>query len=332
MTGADPFNNRHTAVCYNRRCPRCSKLLPRRARADAKYCSDICRAAHWHRRRRTARALTRKPKCAACGEHLAISRRADAVYCSQRCRQRGFRERKAAAAAMSRKAHQRVIREQLVAADRSRDAVVDIKTAQVRPIALAQACAIIERYEPMPAVSRYCFGIFFGDQLGGAVVYGDEYGENLRLWDRYGYSGKIIALLRGACTHWAHPHSASKLIRRSMDLLPEHYKVITAMADRLAGEVGTVYQAAGFDYVGTMQAGGRSLTRINGKAVSERQMQRLAGTQGARALARLGFDAISVPRRARYFAFIGDRHDRAHNRRAIAHLLRPYPKREDRAP
>ena len=65
----------------------------------------------------------------------------------------------------------------------------------------------------MPAVTRYCFGIFFDGELGGAVVYGPEYGANLGMWDRYGYSGKIIGLLRDACTHWAHPHSASKLIR-----------------------------------------------------------------------------------------------------------------------
>ena len=199
---------------------------------------------------------------------------------------------------------------------------VDIGTAQVRAISLAEAKIIIEQYEwlgSMPAVSHYCFGLFFDGQLGGAVVYGPEYGENLGVWDRYGYSGKIIALLRGACAHWAHPHSASKLIRRSMDLLPKRYTVVTATVDRLAGEVGTVYQACGFDYVGVMHRGGRALVRINGKTMSERQAGRLTGTQGADALARLGFDAVSVPRRARYFAFRGDKHERARDRAAIAH-------------
>jgi hypothetical protein len=285
MTGADPFNIRHVAVARSRRCLRCSKPLSRRARADAKYCSTACRIRHWHRRRRTARALTRKFKCVACSKRLAITRRADALYCSTRCRQQSYRQRKAAAAAMPRKAHQRIVRERLAAKDTALPPA-DISTAEVRAITTAEARAIIEQYEwlgTMPAVSRYCFGLFFDGRCGGAVVYGDEYGANLGVWNRYGFEGKIIALLRGACAHWAHPHAASKLIRRSMDLLPEHYKVITAMADRLAGEIGTVYQAAGFDYVGTMRAGGRSLTRINGKTVSERQMHRLAGTQGARA-------------------------------------------------
>ena len=112
-----------------------------------------------------------------------------------------------------------------------------------------------------------------------------------------------------------------------MDQLPARYKVVTSTVDGHAGEVGTVYQAAGFLYAGVMRQGGRSLVRVNGKHVSERQAGRLAGTQGARALARLGFDAVPVPRKGRYFAFRGDNRERARNRAAIAHLLKPYPKR-----
>jgi hypothetical protein len=39
----------------------------------------------------------------------------------------------------------------------------------------------------------------------------------------------------------------AKLIRGSLRLLPERYTVITATVDGRAGEVGTVYQACGFD-------------------------------------------------------------------------------------
>jgi hypothetical protein len=230
---------------------------------------------------------------------------------------------------LPQKAHQRVIRERLAA--ESVPSAVDIGSAEVRAITLTEAKVLIEPYEwlgTMPAVSRYCFGIFFGDRCGGAVVYGDEYAENLGVWDRYGYSGKIIALLRGACEPWAHPHSASKLIRRSMRLLPEQYAVITATVDRAAGEVGTIYQACGFDFVGAMRPGGRALIRIDGRALSERQALRLGGTRGARALARLGFDAIPVPRRGRYFAFRGPRREREQLRAAIAGMIKPFPKRE----
>ena len=110
-----------------------------------------------------------------------------------------------------------------------------------------------------------------------------------------------------------------------MDLLPPRYLVVTATVDFGVGEIGTIYQACGFDYVGVMRPGGRSLTRVNGKAMSERQAGRLTGTRGARALARLGFDTIAVPRRARYFAFRG--RERKQLRATIVHLIKPYPKR-----
>src|SRR5262249_18647957 len=248
-------------------------------------------------------------------------------FAPARCRQRAYYRRPNAAAPPA-KAHQRVIRERLAAA--GDQPPLDIRTALVHPVTLAEARAVVEQYEwlgTMPAVSRHCYGIFFGERCGGVVVYGDEPGEDLGVWDRYGYRGKIIALARGACTHWAHQHSASKLIRRSMRLLPERYKVVTATVDGMAGEIGTIYQACGFDFVGIMRAGGRALIRINGRVLSERQAGRLAGTHGVRALAKLGFDATAVPRRARYFAFRGDAEERRQHRNAIVHLIRPYPKR-----
>jgi hypothetical protein len=101
----------------------------------------------------------------------------------------------------------------------------------------------------------------------------------------------------------------------------------TATVDAGAGEIGTIYQAAGFVFVGVMRQGGRALIRVNGKHMSERQLGRLTGTRGVRALSKLGFDAIGVPRRARYFAFRGNKQERKLNRAAIAHLLKPYPKR-----
>jgi hypothetical protein len=47
------------------------------------------------------------------------------------------------------------------------------------------------------------------------------------------------------------------------------------------GEIGTVYQGAGVDYVGVMRAGGRAAVAINGHRISERQASPLAGTRGA---------------------------------------------------
>jgi predicted nucleic acid-binding Zn ribbon protein len=310
------------------RCLRCGRPLAKRVRSDMRFCSARCRVAVWRKRKRMASAVARH--CAVCRTRLPLERRLDARFCSAACRKRSFRRRKAAAvAAMPRKAHQRIIRERLAANGVERTA--DIRTALVQAISTAEAKAVIEQFEwlgTMPAAVRHCFGIFFAGELGGAVVYASEPSESLHVWDRYKFTGKIIALARGACLHWAHPHAASKLIRRSMALLPQRYKVITASVDQLAGEVGTIYQACGFDYVGTMRSGGRALVTINGKNISERQAYRIAGTRGARALAQLGFDVRSVRRRGRYFAFRGSRAERRKHREAIIHLIKPYAKRD----
>jgi hypothetical protein len=211
-----------------------------------------------------------------------------------------------------------------------RNEAVDIGTATVRPISLTEARAIIERHEylgTMPAVARWAFGLFFGDRLGGVAVFGDEYAENRGVWDRYGFTGKIVALLRGACLPWAHRYSASKLIRGSMALLPERFRVVTATCCAAAGEIGSVYQAAGFDFVGPMYRGTRALIYYAGRIVSERQAKRQFGTCGRRQLAALGIRSHLVPRRSRYFAFRGDRREQADLRKAIADRVRPYPKR-----
>jgi hypothetical protein len=138
--------------------------------------------------------------CAMCGM-VVERRRSTRIYCATACRMRAYRLRRNG-----------LPRRRLPIPNRAHQArasgEADIATATVRPIPLSEARAIIERYEwlgTMPAVSRMAFGIFFGERCGGAVVFGDEYAENRGVWDRYGFTGKIIGLLRGACLPWAHP-------------------------------------------------------------------------------------------------------------------------------
>ena len=109
-----------------------------------------------------------------------------------------------------------------------------------------------------------------------------------------------------------------------MRLLPERFSVVTATCCAAAGEVGTIYQACGFDYLGRMSQGTRALIYYAGRIISERQAKRRFGTCGRRALAALGIRSYLVPRRSRYFAFRGDRREQ---RSVIAHRLQPYPKR-----
>jgi hypothetical protein len=232
------------------------------------------------------------------------------------------------------KAHQRFIREELATTEPTYKA--DIESAVVHEITSSQAKEIIEKNEwlrSMPKVVCHCFGIFFDGICGGAVVYSNEYGENLGVFDKYSYTGKIITLARGCSAHWAHPHSASKLIRASMRMLPAKYKVVTATVDVTAGEIGTIYQACGFDYVGVMSKGGdrASIMKPDGKRISSRDAFSLYGTRSIRTLREMGLDVRSDPRKSRYFGFIGSQREQRESRKQIEHMIKPYPKRPPQA-
>ncbi len=236
-------------------------------------------------------------------------------------------------------AHQKIVRD-LRAQERGadlfcgwqRDLEIDIKTSVVKEISPTQAAQIILDYEwlgTMPAITLHCFGLFFNKILSGAVVFSPEYAENLGVWDSYGYTGKIICLSRGACAFWAHPHSASKLISQSMKMLPIKYEVVTATVDSEAGEVGTIYQACNFVYVGQMSRGGKRVScQVSGKRTSGRQAKRLFGTRGSEKLQAMGAAGVQThPRKGRYFFFLGSKTKKKANRKRIGHLIQPYPKR-----
>ena len=248
------------------------------------------------------------------------------------------------------KAHQKTIREERSdnAASENlfgawwEDIDTDIKKAEIREISYATAEAVILEYEwlgCMPAMVEICYGIYWGDACGGVVVYGTEYSENLGTWDKYDYSGKIILLARGACVHWAHPHSGSKLIRESMKMLPDRYEVVTCTTDHAAGEIGTIYQACGFDYVGSMRESNPNVkskkldrlgVKINGKIYGSRAIRQKIGSQKKENILKHWPDAEFVPQHSkhRYFAFRGSKVQKKNNRKAIAHLVKPYPKRK----
>jgi hypothetical protein len=243
---------------------------------------------------------------------------------------------------MTGKAWQRQMREKIADDERASGAYwesydLDISKAIVKAIDVKTAREVIEQYEwlgKMPAVVWYCFGLYFGDVLGGVATFGPDYAENLGVWDKYGFTGKIILLSRGACVHWAHPHSASKLIRGSMHMLPPRFEVVTATVDSDAGEVGTIYQASGFEYA-EMGTHARNGAIVNGKPYTSRALRQTFGySSQARLRREFGDSAVTpLPEKAkgRYFAFRAGKVARRRNRAAVAHLIKPYPRRDAEA-
>lgn len=214
----------------------------------------------------------------------------------------------------------------------------DLHTSYVREVSYETAEKVILEYEwlkCMPSIVLYCYGIYFDGFLGGVVVYSQEYAENLGKWDAYGYTGKIILLSRGACLHWTPKNTASRLIMKSIKLLPEKYRVVTATVDELAGEIGTIYQACGFYYVGVMrQRKGLPLSRlgvkVKGKLYGSRSLRALIGNQKKENILAHFPDAEFVEQvsKARYFYFRGNSEEKEKLKGAIEHLILPYPKRQ----
>ncbi len=210
--------------------------------------------------------------------------------------------------------------------------IVDLKTAIVKEVSYATAEKVILEYEwlkCMPAMFLFSYGIYFDGYLGGVVVYSNEYAENLGVWDKYGYTGKIILLSRGACLHWTPKGTASKLIMASIKLLPEKYKVITCTVDHRAGEVGTIYQACNFVYIGQMVEGNREGWVINGKFVGSRSIRAKLGHSRKEDVAKeiYGAEYQPQPYKSRYFYFNGNKREIRELKQAIINLIKPYPKR-----
>ena len=250
------------------------------------------------------------------------------------------------------KAHQRVMREQKALEESEtpywESINRDISNAVVRPIERSLAKEIVEEYEwlgCMPAIGMYYFGIFYDDVCAGVTVFGKDYIENLGHWDKYNYTGRMLLLSRGVCVHWAHPHSGSKLIMESIKQLPPEYDVITATIDQAAGEIGTIYQACNFTYIGSMRESNPNIkttksksrfgVRIvsdkypNGKIFGARAMRAKVGSQKKEDILAMFPDAVFVPQynKHRYFYYRGSKSNKKFLRKQVEHMIKPYPKR-----
>ena len=156
-----------------------------------------------------------------------------------------------------KKAHQRIIREEKATEIKlslfnTVPETIELKNAVVKRINYITAQKIIIEYEwigsmPLPKSCRFMYGIYFDGICGGCVVYVEP---STRQFNEL-YPRQAVQLNRGACVHWTPKNSASYLISRTIkDLKKEGVKIIIAYCTQEAGEIGTIYQALGWDYVG----------------------------------------------------------------------------------
>ena len=133
----------------------------------------------------------------------------------------------------------------------------------------AEARAFINRHEWLGNVGRFpktYYVATYGDLLGGVLVFGIPFGIRTEEKDR----ARLIQ--RGACISWSPPNLASALIMASIKdmVATTDYRMFVAYSDPTAMELGTVYQACNFYYLGALSDGSSYISPYTSKPVSER--------------------------------------------------------------
>lgn len=213
---------------------------------------------------------------------------------------------------------------------------LNVKQAVIRSVSRKLAEHIILKYEWLGTMgkSTYHYGIFYGDYCAGVccvAVGGDTAGV---------YSHRpfkiepieLATLVRGACVHWAPIGSNSKLVSWTCRLLAKETrcKIVLAYSDTDAGEIGTIYQACNWIYIGK-GASTRQWVAPNDRVFDMKLPYNMKIAQGgtrkqsADALRRAGWHEQDSNPKHRYISIL-DRSDLALVQR-VEQMRLPYPKR-----
>jgi hypothetical protein len=169
------------------------------------------------------------------------------------------------------KCYQRYIREVWQEIE-NKPEIKSLDGAIVRQITREEAASIILKYEwlaenplnkaPMGYGIKAYYGLFIGDELLGANCIGSAGGQIANICGME-HSKKTVTLARGACVPHAPKNSASFFITHTCRQAFKDFgwEIFFAYSDHDAGEIGTVYQAANWFYLG------KGVGRGNGKGV-----------------------------------------------------------------
>lgn len=206
--------------------------------------------------------------------------------------------------------------------------------------------------EPLAALAPYT--VIDGHELIGVACLGWPGAYESRYicghdeTSRKEHAKRTIALERGTCVHWAHPHSASFLIPkvcklanfdpacetcRSKTCERHGFEVFYAYSDVSAGEIGTVYQACNWHYIGQgvgrpTREGGEARPREmfippdGGKALTSRALRHRKLTK--KQVLADGWRCFTVPAKHKYIWFEGRNKKRLI--KECRYEFKPYPK------
>ena len=206
---------------------------------------------------------------------------------------------------------------------------------------------MIEKYEwlgTLPVNYKKFAGLYFNTALAGVVCFVDvKFGGKFTL-----FNYPAICLGRGACVHWCPSFGASFLIQKSIKLLfgNSEPKYVVAFTDSKAREIGTIYQACGWIYLGSkktkewMDSNGKrydintpsvravsGFARKNNKDLKATKQQRQEQIQK---MLNEGYKLVEGPMRGKYVTITGLK-NKVYRKmvKKISKHSKPYPKRTD---
>lgn len=167
--------------------------------------------------------------------------------------------------------------------------------------------------------------------IGGVNCTGGSY-----LHVPFGLTPQEIAVFaRGTCVWWSHPHSASFLITQALKQLRKdapHKKIVLAYSDPSAGEIGTVYQATNWYYLGKTSTVTHRYRSPDGKhefsdanITVEAQRRGLKWKDVNREYLEKGYIKVPQAKKHRY-AFLLDKKDKR-LKALLESMSQKYPKR-----
>lgn len=219
---------------------------------------------------------------------------------------------------------------------------LNLKKAVIRPVSRKLAEQIIFKYEWLGTMSKtkYYYGIFFGSYCAGVTCVG--LGASMAGTTHHMQFGiaknELLTLARGACVHWAPNGANSKLVSWTCRLLSENKigKLIWAMSDTDAGEVGTIYQACGWVYIGlSSTVGDDEYVSPQGRIYNKRNISTWAKknnctwAQMKKSLIDNGWKSQPGNRKHRYAQILDKSDEKLVSR--INQMSKPYPKRGKQA-
>jgi hypothetical protein len=211
--------------------------------------------------------------------------------------------------------------------------------AIVRRISRSQSREIILEYEWLGTIGRAiaCYGLFLRNELLGVANFGWPAGIASRDICGADFRELAICLERGACVYWAPKNAASYLISRATKIARCEFgwKIFYAYADEDAGEIGVVYQACNWYYIGC--GCGRDPGRLredfvdpSGKVVSGRALRRRKLKK--RDVLQRGWQVIYSQPKHKYVWFEGTSKERARFLKLCRYPFQSYPKRHGAFP